>query len=147
MNTTEVKGKLRNFLSGIFALMILFSFNSCATEAKFLTSSVVPAARGTVKVKQDNNNNYVIDISLTDLAEVTRLEPSKHTYIVWMETDQELTKNLGQLNSSKGFMSKQLKGSLKTVTPFKPIKIFITAEDDPTIQYPGTQVVISTNKF
>ena len=85
----------------------------------------------------DNNNNYAIDISLTDLAEVTRLQPSKLTYIVWMVTDQELTKNIGQLHSSKGIISKQLKGNFKTVSSFKPVKIFITAEDDPNIQYPG----------
>ena len=128
-------------------MIILLSFNSCAKNVSFLSSSVVPAARGTVKVKTDNNKNYAIDVSLTDLAEVTRLEPSKLTYIVWMDTDQGLTKNIGQLNSSKGFMSKQLKGTFKTVSSFKPIKIFITAEDDPNIQYPGTQVVLSTDKF
>ena len=138
---------LRNLSLGISALIILLSFNSCATNVSFLTSSVVPAARGTVKVKMDNNNNYAIDISLTDLAEVTRLQPSKLAYVVWLVTDEGSTKNIGQINSSKGILSKQLKGSFKTVSSFKPIKIFITAEDDPGIQYPGTQVIISTDKF
>jgi hypothetical protein len=64
-----------------------------------------------------------------------------------MITDRDLTKNIGQLNSSKGFMSKQLKGSFKTVSSDKPVKIFITAEDDAAVQYPGTQVVLSTDKF
>jgi hypothetical protein len=127
--------------------MIVFSFNSCATSVSFLNSSVVPAARGSVKVKRDSNKNYVIQISLTDLAEVSRLQPSRLTYIVWMVTDRDLTKNIGQLNSSKGFMSKQLKGSFKTVSSDKPVKIFITAEDDASIQYPGTQVVLSTERF
>lgn len=147
MKATKFIYLLRNLFLGISALIILLSFNACAKNISFLTSSVVPAARGTVKVKTDNNNNYAIDISLTDLAEVTRLEPSKLTYIVWMDTDQGLTKNIGQLNSSKGFISKQLKGTFKTVSSFKPIKIFITAEDDPNTQYPGTQVVLSTDKF
>jgi hypothetical protein len=44
-------------------------------------------------------------------------------------------------------MSKQLKGSFKTVSSDKPVKIFITAEDDAAVQYPGTQVVLSTDKF
>jgi hypothetical protein len=127
--------------------MIVFSLSSCATSVSFLTSSVVPAARGTVKVKRDNNKNYVIQISLTDLAEATKLQPSKLTYIVWMITDRQLTKNIGQLNSSKGFMSKQLKGSFKTVSSDKPVQIFITAEDDAGIQYPGTEVILSTEKF
>jgi hypothetical protein len=147
MKTTRLNDLKKNILLGIFAIMIVFSLSSCATSVSFLTSSVVPAARGTVKVKKDNNKNYVIQISLTDLAEATRLQPSKLTYIVWMITDRQLTKNIGQLNSSKGFMSKQLKGSFKTVSSDKPVQIFITAEDDAGIQYPGTEVVLSTEKF
>jgi hypothetical protein len=128
-------------------MIFIFSLFSCATSVNFLNSSVVPAARGSVKIKTDNNKNYVIQITLSDLAEASRLEPAKLTYIVWMITDRDLTKNIGQLNSSKGFMSKQLKGSFKTVSSDKPVKIFITAEDDAAVQYPGTQVVLSTDKF
>ena len=127
--------------------MIVFSFNSCATNVKFLSSAVVPAAQGSVKVKRDNNNNYVIKISLSDLAESQRLQPSKLTYVVWMDTDRDPTKNVGQLNSSKGMMSKQLKGSFKTVSSSRPVTVFITAEDDQGIQFPGAQTILSTDKF
>lgn len=132
---------------GIFILLIVYSFNSCATSVNFLNSSVVPAARGSVKIKTDNNKNYSIEITLTDLAEVTRLQPPKLTYIVWMVTDRDLTKNIGQLRSSKNFMSKQLKGSFKTISSDKPVKIFITAEDDAAVQYPDEKVVLSTDRF
>jgi hypothetical protein len=147
MKTLRLNDLKKNIFSGVFAMILVFSFFSCATSVTFLNSSVVPAARGSVKVKTDNNKNYDIKISLSDLAESTRLQPSKLTYIVWMETDRGLTKNIGQLNSSKGFMSKQLKGSFNTVSSDKPVKIFITAEDDAAIQYPGTIVVLSTDKF
>ena len=147
MKATRLNNIRKNIVLGIFAAIIVFSVNSCATSVSFLNSSVVPAAQGTVKVKTDKNKNYVIQISLSNLVESTRLQPSKLTYIVWMVTDRELTKNIGQLNSSKGFMSKALKGSFKTVSSDKPVKIFITAEDDAAIQYPGTQVVLSTDKF
>jgi hypothetical protein len=147
MKATRLNNLKKNILPGIFAMIIIFSLFSCATSVSFLSSAVVPAARGSVKIKTDNNKNYVIQISLSDLAESTRLQPAKLTFIVWMITDRDLTKNIGQLNSSKGFMSKQLKGSFKTVSSDKPVKIFITAEDDPAVQYPGTQVVLSTDKF
>jgi hypothetical protein len=147
MKATRLNNLKKTIFLGILTIMIVFSFNSCATSVSFLNSSVVPAARGSVKVKRDSNKNYVIQISMTDLAEVSRLQPSKLTYIVWMVTDRDLTKNIGQLNSSKGFMSKQLKGSFKTVSSDKPVKIFITAEDDASIQYPGSQVVLSTDRF
>lgn len=147
MKIIKFNNLLKNITSGIFTVMILLSFNSCSKSVSFLTSSVVPGAQGTVKMKVDNNRNYSIDISLSDLAEATRLTPPRLTYIVWMDTDQELTKNIGQLKSSTGFMSKRHKGSFKTVSSDKPMKIFITAEDDPQSQYPGNQVVLSTEKF
>ena len=147
MKTTRFNIILKNILSGIFAAMILLSVNSCSKSVSFLTSSVVPAARGTVKIKVDNNKNYSIDISLSELAEVSRLNPPRLTYIVWMVTDHELTKNIGQLKSSMSFMSKRLKGTFRTVSSDKPIKIFITAEDDANIQYPGNQVMLSTDAF
>jgi hypothetical protein len=147
MNQIRFIRVTKHCFSVIVIIAVMFLFSSCATKVSFLTSSVVPAARGSVKIKVDNNKNYSIDITLSDLAEVSRLEPAKSTYIVWMVTEQEVTKNIGQLNSSKGFMSKQLKGSFKTVSSVKPIKIFITAEDDPNIQYPGNLVVLTTDSF
>ena len=147
MKTKRLNSLTKNILRGVFVMILIFSFFSCATSVIFLNSPVVPAARGSVKIKTDKNKNYDIEISLSGLAESSRLQPSKLTYIVWMVTDQALTKNIGQLNSSKGFMSKELKGSLKTVSADKPVKIFISAEDDAGVQYPGPQVVLSTDKF
>lgn len=137
----------KNSFLSIFIIAVAILLNSCATKVSFLTSSVVPAARGTVKIKVDNNKNYSIDITLSDLAEVSRLDPPKRTYIVWMVTEHDVTKNIGQLNSSKGFMSKRLKGSFKTVSTEKPVKIFITAEDDQNTQYPGNLVALTTDTF
>ncbi len=136
-----------NFFTGIFIVIILFSFNSCAKNISFLTSSVVPAARGEVEYKKDKNDNWIIKVSLSDLAESSRLQPSKLTYIVWMIANEEIAKNVGQLNSSKSFMSKQLKATLTTISPTKPTKVFITAEDDASTQYPGPLIVLSTDRF
>ena len=142
-NTTQFK----NALLGLLTLVMMISITSCSKKISFLNSPVVPAARGYVEVKTDKNKNHVIDIHVTDLAEVQRLQPAKLTYIVWMVTDQDQTKNLGQLKSSSSMMSKQLKASFQTVSSFRPTKIFITAEDDANIQYPGTMVVLSTDNF
>jgi hypothetical protein len=147
MKMTDFNNISKNIISGIFAAMILFSVSACSKSVSFLTSSVVPAARGDVKIKVDNNKNYSIEISLSELAEVSRLTPPRLTYIVWMVTDQELTKNIGQLKSSTSFLSKRLKGTFKTVSSDKPLKIFITAEDNKDIQYPGNQVILTTDTF
>ncbi len=146
MNTIKTKAT-GNFCFTILAAMILFIFNSCSKKISFQTSTVVPAAKGTVKVKKDDNNNYRISVAISNLAEPNRLQPSKNAYVVWMDTDNNRIKNIGQIKSSTGFLSKRLKASFETVSSFKPVKIFITAEDDAAIQYPGMQVVLSTAHF
>lgn len=145
MKATRFNYTTRNVSLGVLITLITAFSTSCARKMTFSTSSVVPAAQGYVKVSQDKNKNYVIKISITDLAEVERLQPQKQTYVVWLVTNEGLTKNIGQLKSSKSFLSKKLKASLKTVSSFNPAKIFITAENDPDVQSPGDQVVLSTD--
>jgi hypothetical protein len=125
----------------VLVIGLIIFLGSCSRKIAFQTSSVVPAAEGTVKVKKDNNNNYHIEVEITNLAEPNRLQPPKKTYVVWMETDLEPTKNIGQINSSSGFLSKRLKASFDAVSAIKPTRIFITAEDDGTVQNPGMQVL------
>lgn len=137
----------KNILLGILTSILLLSISSCARKAVFVSSSVVPAAEGTVKIKRDNNKNYIIRISISNLAEVTKLQTSKQTYVVWMLTNKEKTENIGQLNSSANFLSNQLKASFHTISSSKPVKIFITAENDGTVQIPDGQFVLTTNIF
>ncbi|MCX6257434.1 MAG: hypothetical protein NTW49_06000 [Bacteroidia bacterium] len=147
MKTIKLNTTVKNIILGALTTMILFSFNSCARKVSFLTSSVVPAARGYVKLKKDNNKNYVIQIHLYNLAEVTRLQPSKQAYVVWMINDKETSINIGQINSSTGLLSKSLTAYFETVSSSKPIKIFITAEDNANNQNPGNMVILSTDRF
>ena len=132
-----------------FILIAILSLSvlSCATKKDFLLSSVVPAARGYVKIDNDKNKNYNIKVIIENLAEVERLASRNSSYVVWMETMDNETKNLGQIKSARKAMSKRLKASLETKSSFKPSRIFITAEDNADIQYPVAQVVLSTEKF
>lgn len=143
--------KSHKLITGIFfsilVVSMIFLSTSCAQKAAFLSSSVVPAAKGTVKIKQDNNKNYNIEVEIQDLAEVERLQSAKQTYVVWMETDRGNTENLGQLKSSDSFFSKQKTASLETVSSYKPIKIFVTAENGTDVRYPGNQIILTTAKF
>ena len=126
---------------------IVITLGSCSNKTSFMTSSVVPAAEGTVKIKNDKNNNYAIELNVIRLAEPGRLSPPKNHYVVWVETQQNGVKNIGQLKTSSGLFSKTLKSSLETVTSFEPREIMITAEDDPAQQYPGSVVVLRTGSL
>lgn len=131
----------------ISGVCMLIYFSSCSRKIMFENSSVVPAARGSVSVKQDNNKNYRIGISLSNLAEPERLQPPKKTYVIWMESSDNVTKNIGQLNTSGSMFSSKLTSSFETVSSGKPTRIFITAEDNGDIQYPSSLVILTTNNF
>ena len=136
----------RRFLLITGCLMMVLFLSSCAArKSAFMQSTIVPAAEGNVKVKKDANNNYAIKIDVTNLAEPQKLVPEKNAYVVWIETAEYGVKNIGQIITSNAFLSKKLKASFETVTSFNPVKVFITAEDDATLQYPTGVTVLSTN--
>ncbi len=132
---------------GALAAIALFSFSSFARRIRFQTSAIVPAARGYAKVNLDRNNNYNVYITLKDLAEPERLTPAKHSYIVWLVAEDDSTRNIGQIKTSAALLSGALKASFETVSITKPVKLFITAEDDARTQFPGSVMVLTTNEF
>ncbi|MBW6535506.1 MAG: hypothetical protein K0B11_10885 [Mariniphaga sp.] len=147
MKTQKINKLTKSILVGILATSVILIFTSCEKKVKFLNSSVVPAAKGTVTVNQDKNKNYVVKVKIVDLAEVERLQPEKQTYVVWMETESGNTENLGQLKSSASFFSKQKTASLETVSSYKPVRIFVTAEQDINVQTPDRKVYLTTDTF
>ena len=68
MKIFNVSTRLPGFI--ILALSTLL-LSGCVTKTNFLTSSTSPAARGYVKVKQDDNQNYGIQIHVDYLVEVS----------------------------------------------------------------------------
>ncbi|NEW82366.1 MAG: hypothetical protein GZ094_08380 [Mariniphaga sp.] len=118
--------------NSIFSFIVMFLIVSCATTAKFPVSSVTPAAQITAKMKKDKNKNYAISVTANYLASVERLQTPMKTYVVWVVTENNGIKNIGQLNSNN-----PKKSTLQAVTPFHPREIFITAENEGNISYPS----------
>lgn len=143
MNTKSI----RSAILGISAIIVVISLSGCASTHSFLSSTVVPAARGDVKVKKDGNDNYQIKVDIKNLSEVKRLQPPKDAYVVWMVDENEVIKNIGQINSGSTMISSKLKASFHTVSAAKPHRIFVTAEDNATVTVPGSIVVLTTDKF
>jgi hypothetical protein len=143
MRTLKLTIDIKNVLLIISLLLLVLVFTSCAKKIVFLTSSVVPAARGEVAIKNDKNKNFDIQLQLSYLAEPERLQPAKRVYVVWMISNESDTPiNLGRIVGTS-----KLKIQFETVSSSKPKRIFITAEDDASIQYPGNMVVLETNNF
>jgi len=147
MKTQKSHRIRRNLFSGILMVTLMVIIASCTKSEIFLNSSVVPAATGNVKIKRDKNQNYVINLKVEDLAAVDRLQSSKQMYVVWMETEKGNSENLGQLKSSTKFMSKQHTASLEATSPFKPVRIFVTAENESNVRYPDQETILTTAIF
>jgi hypothetical protein len=130
-------------LGFILATVAAFTITSCSKKTTFLSSSTVPAAVGTVKIKVDKNKNHTIQVKVNNLATANQLTPPKKTYVVWMTTETTDPQNIGQLRSTNSLLSSALKASLNAVTSLNPISFFITAEDQGDVQTPGT-LILST---
>ncbi|TDE15190.1 hypothetical protein [Dyadobacter psychrotolerans] len=128
----------------LLLFVMLIAFSSCSKKFIFTESAIVPAANGTIKVKKDKNENYQVDLTVTNLAPADKLVESRNTYVLWANTSGNGTKNLGQLKNVKRLFSKTLRSELKTATPFEPESFFITAENKADINYPDGQVVLKT---
>ena len=142
MKISKSNARTRKIFIGFLAAMIMLPFSVYAKKIPFLQSSRAPAAEGYVKVKNDRNKNYVIKIRIDNLAEIEDLVPAKHSYVVWMDIDGDITKNIGRINSTN-----QLKVSFETVSSFQPIKIFITTEEDENAHEPSWNIILTTDNF
>lgn len=141
MKTNYLSLKLALFLALPFALLQMFT--SCSKNIEFENSNVVPAARGDISVKKDKNNNYNIKLEISYLAEPERLQPPKKYYVVWLSSEQnQIPLNIGQIVGTS-----KLHVKFESVSSSKPKRIFVTAEDDVSTQYPGQYVVLETDKF
>lgn len=128
----QIQGNKMKAIKSLLIICAVILFTSSASTAKFPVSSIAPAADITAKKKQDKYNNYVIELTVKNLANASRLNPPKNNYSVWIVVENGATKNVGQL------IHKNAKNiTFKTVTPFNVKEIFITAEDQGNLEYPS----------
>jgi hypothetical protein len=108
-----------------------------ARNDHMVNSAMVPAAQGKVHTAHDHNGNTELDIQVHHLAKPRDLNPSYVSYIVWVEPRGEAPVNVGELR-----VGDDLKGKLKTTTPFKKFDIVVTAEGAPNATAPtGPEVL------
>jgi len=158
MTTVNISAK--KVLTGMMAMTMVFLFNACAkkttavakTETTTVTEAPVTTATsenvGQVQIKRDVNSNYVIQINVHDLKEISSLDPnSKNAYIVWMDADNQATKSLGQINNNTGWLTDKTKATFEAVSAVKPSRIMITSEDNAAVKTPGKMVIWTTSRF
>lgn len=130
----------------ILLAFFVIALTSCAKKISFLPSTVIPTAKGYVTIKGDKNENYAVKLQVKDIVKSKDLQPGKKTYVVWVETNENRAHHLGKLESSKGIFSKTRKAKLTSVTAARPVRVYVTAEDNSTPQFPS-EVILTTKLF
>lgn len=116
-------------------LMFLWPFGG---KKVYMTAAPqVPAAHGVIHVSNSSNGNMQLDIKTRSLAKPAALTPPADVYVVWLEPSGESPKNAGALK-----VNGKLSGELKTVTPYKQCKVFITAEKYAQTREPNGPTVL-----
>lgn len=138
---TSSRGFFAGVLPLLFALAFIWPFSgSNATKIQMTANtSQTPAAQGTVTVSTGKNDNTELDVKVKDLAPPANLEHPAEVYVVWIQPENQSPKNEGQI-----LVKPDRSGQLKTETPFKHFKLFITAEKSPTVTSPNGPQVLNT---
>src|SRR5690554_4512106 len=116
-------------------ILVSVLMTSCAKRVVFPDSPSMPGADVVLKVEKNKNNNYELELEIKNIARANRLTPPRNTYVVWLETSSHGTINVGNLE-----VSSRNRASLSTVTPYKPIRMFISAEDKQDVIFPSSQI-------
>ena len=137
-----------NWLFSLFmAFIFILALGSCSTKISFPVSNVVPAAEPDASVKKSKEGDYVVKLDVNNLALPERLSPPKKHYIVWIDTESQGIKKLGEISNNTGIFRNRGRASFETSTLFKPSMIMVTAENNLEIDYPGDQVVLKSRPF
>lgn len=121
--------------SGILLGLLLFP--SCKMTATFKDSSVLPNARGTADATHTKDDHFALVVRVEHLAGPEFLTPPKKVYVVWVETKRRGTTNVGVLT-----IDSNKTGTLSTTMAYKPLNVFITAENSAQAFLPEGQIVL-----
>jgi hypothetical protein len=128
-----------SFAPALLLLAFVWPFSG-GKDVQMMAGKSNPAARGTIHLHVGDNGNTELDLKADSLASPSALNPPKNSYVVWIQSPGEAPQNHGQIT-----IDNDQKAELKTATPYKRFKIFVTAEDQPQMQTPEGPTVLSAD--
>jgi len=121
------------------AAVLVLAIPAWAKTYHLSPSSSNPAAAGDVDVSTNKNGNVQVGIKTTHVAKADLLTPPATAYVVWFEQEGSEPQNEGVLK-----IGDNLKGELKTTTPFHKFDVLITIENDPMTKAPSDRILFQT---
>jgi hypothetical protein len=119
-------------------------WSSGSAGTPMLASPRVPAAQGAVSIKDADNGNMKLEVSVKHMAPPERVATGASSYVVWLKplatgNENEVPQNLGALA-----VNKDQEGALNTVTSYRQFDIFVTAEPEAGSSAPTGEQLLST---
>lgn len=114
---------------------ILFTGIACfagASEARLTADPSIPAATGKAHVKKEKNGNLKLKVEVYHLAKPGALTPARQVYVVWTQARGKDPQNRGALK-----VNNKLEGTFEDTVSNEDFDVFITAEDNPTAEFPS----------
>lgn len=134
------RGMFAAALPLMFALAFIWPFGGSQKVQMTPDPNETPGAQGTVSVTRSKNGNTQIDTKVKDLAKPSSLKKPEDVYVEWIQPTGQNPKNEGQIA-----IQPNETGELKTQTPYKHFKVFLTPETNPRVQSPtGPRVLSAT---
>lgn len=130
-----------------FLLMVLLVVSSCSPKINFPVSRVVPAAEPKASVNKNKEGEYVVKVNVNNLALPERLSPPKRNYVVWVNTEAQGVRKIGELKNRRGMLSNTGKASFEGSIMEKPTQIIVTAENNADVQFTGDHTVLKSDVF
>jgi hypothetical protein len=142
MNANATRLAMFTRLAMSAALLLASATLTSARKFPLLASNKAPAASGEANIKVGKGGNTQVEITVRNLVKAENLDPPAKTYVVWFQQEGSPPENEGELK-----VGQDLKGELKTKTPWKTFGVFITAETDPNILEPPLGTVVMQSKI
>lgn len=128
-----------SFTPMLLLLAFVWPFSG-GKDVRMIAGETNPAARCTIHLHVGDNGNTELDMKAESLASPSALTPPKNAYVVWIQSPDESPQNHGQIT-----IDKNQKAELKTATPYKRFRVFITAEDQSQLKSPEGPTVLSAD--
>jgi hypothetical protein len=123
---------------GVFALGLLAM--GCAKNVSLAALPLAQSGKANVKVELTYDRNNTLEVKLEEVPEPSSLKAEYTRYVLWAATpDRQHVVNIGQLR-----VDEKKKAAIKTLTPFREFRLFITAEAAGDATSPGPDTLFES---
>src|SRR3954464_2753020 len=131
-SSTKSRNAMKKFIFGFVLAFALSAFSWAEDLHMKNVSTNQPAADAQLTHQKDDNGNVKVKIHFYHLAKPDSLTPAKDACVIWIEPNGQPPQNMGAVK-----VNDNLESEFQTRTPFNVFKVYVTAEEGPSVTTPS----------